>query len=303
MRFSFFSSSFSNEPQTADMPWDNFINTMRTISEVKGHKPYKGEYTEQGMISSAIYAPNTKRGNKNVLGWDMVLLDIDSGIDLNSLDQLVLDLDYNFLIYSSPSCTKDHIKIRLCLELHEFAPKEVLSQLWFAVNAMLGNIVDKQTKDKSRMMYVPARYDNTEDYYHIFIECYKDKLNWEELINKYPSPKENEKYHLKNKLSLLKRKIYVKTNKLPCFNIQAKKCPFCYDNMIDEYRLTPAGEHHLALYRFMIKVCYNAKRINYPLSIDELVDMARQLDDLDGSFYNDKKFYDSAQDAIEYVGI
>jgi len=301
MKFSFFNSNFSNTPQQAEMSWNNFIKTMKTISQVKGHKPAKGEYSEQGMISSAIYAPNTKRANENVLGWDIVMLDIDSGISLDDINKI--KLNYNCLIYSSPSCTKDHIKIRVIFELHKFASKEVLSQLWYAINEKLGNVVDKQTKDKSRLMYIPAMYDNKDNYYHIFMSSDGEKLNWEELISEFPSPAEEQKYQQKNKLSGLKRKIYLKTKKIPCFNIQAKKCPFCYDRMIEEYQLTLAGEHHLALYKFMVKVCYNAKRINYPLSIDELVQMARQLDDLDGSFYNDKKLYDSAHDAIEYVGI
>jgi len=303
MRFSYFQSFFSKTATPVTLAWDKFISNMKSISIIKGHKPSKDEYTQQGMISSGIYADNTARGNKQVIGWEMVMLDIDDcSLELSEI--ISKFQNYNTLIYSSPSCTKDKIKLRVCIELDSFASREYLSQVWFACNAWLDGIVDKQTKDPARMMYIPAMYDNKgKDYYSIFVTTKGKALDWKELIEKYPSSPEEEKYKASNKLSKLKRKIYLKNKKPPVTNIRAKNCPFVYKQMIDDYLLTPIGEHHLAIYKFMVKVCYNAQKIEYPLSIDELVEMAEQLDEMDGSYYDNKKLYNSAQDAIDYTGI
>jgi hypothetical protein len=303
MRFSWFSGFYSNKPQQCDLPnWKSFVKVMRDISEVKGKKPESKSDKEQGLISSAIYKSESNRANENVLGWEMVLLDIDDGVQ--SLTEIQNHFSgYNSIIYSSPSCTHDKLKLRVCMPLSEFADSSVVSQIWHGCNIWCDGIVDAQTKDKSRLYYVPARYTNKSDYRHIFIVNKGKDLDWKDLIQKYPSPKESDRFKEVNKLSGLKRKIYLKTNKQPTLDIQSKDCPFVYKKMIEDYLLTPAGQHHKAIYRFMVLCCYNAQKIDYPLSIDELVQMGSELDSMDGGYYPEKKLYDSAKDAISYTGI
>ncbi len=304
LRFSYFSGYFSNQAEPCQMDsWEEFCDYMRSISNVEGRKPESGERHSLGMISGAIYGDDTKRCNDNVLGWDLVILDVDDGI--RDIKEVQNHFDgYDYLIYSSANCTEDKLKLRIILPLHKFAPSDVLSQVWHGFNKWCDGVLDPQTKDKSRMHYLSYKYTNKGALYkHVFIVNKGDKVNWEDLIQKYPSPREADRFKEKNKLSGLKRKIYLQNRSAPSTIIRDRDCPFVYENMIDEYLLTPAGGHHLAIYLFMVKVCYNAIKINYPLSIDELVDMAKQLDELDGAYYDDKKFYDSAKDAIEYTGV
>lgn len=304
-RFSYFTGFYSKDPMVCELrTFDDFIKTMAAMSEIPGYKPSYGEYDKEfPLISPAFYKDGDTRLNENVIGWDMVMMDIDDGID--SVQTLRDHFrGFKYLIYSSPNCTAKHLKLRVCLPLDTFASSEHLCQLWFAVNAWCDGIIDKQTKDKSRMFYISAQYTNKgDDYMHIFEVGDGYPLNWQGIIDRYPSPREEDRFLKVNKLSALKRKIFLKNNMPPCMVITERDCPFVYQHMIDEYLLTPAGGHHLALYRFMLKVCYNAEKINYPLSIDELVDMTQQLDGFDGGFYDDKKFFDSAKDAMEYVGI
>lgn len=304
-RFSYFDGFYSTDSQLCELAsWEQFIEYMEIISETTGYKPSPDESIKQGLISSGIYNPDApKRCNDNVIGWDMVMLDIDDGIDDLNIVMNHFKL-FNYIIYSSPSCTKDKLKIRVIIPLHKTAPSDVLSQIWHGCNVWCEGVVDPQTKDKARMMYIPARYTNKGDEYrHIFITNKGLDLNWESLIQKFPSPKESDRFKVQNELSKLKRKIYLNTNKIPDTNIRSPDCPFVYKNMIEQYMLTPSGAHHKAIYVFMVQVCYNAQKINYPISIDELVDLAKQLDDMDGSWYDDKKLYNSAKDAINYTGV
>jgi hypothetical protein len=305
MRFSYFSHFFSNQPENITLSgWDEFISIMHAISDVEGYKPASDDYeNKQALISAGIYEGEDKRTNDNVIGWDILLLDIDDGVE--SLDHIRgIFNPFNYLMYSSPSCTADHLKLRVCIPLSKFAPRSVLKQIFFGMNAFTNGLVDKQTSDPARIMYQPARYINKgAAYVHVFEVNTGVDLNWEGLITTFPSPPEADRYKEHNKLSGLKKKIYLNTKSAPCMIISARDCPFVYPMMIEHYLLTPAGQHHSAIYKFMVKCCYQAEKIGYPLGIDELVQLAEQLDAMDGGHYKEKKLFDNAKDALEYTGI
>lgn len=307
MRFSFFSNFFDNQAQPSECAsWDEFVKIMYAMSKVEGYKPAAGDYESKSspLISSGIYNPEIiKRCNNNILGWEMIMLDIDAGVD--DINDVTNHFSvFNYIIYSSPNCTADQLKLRVIIPLNEFAPFEVLNQIWHASEEWCNKLVDPQTKDKSRMMYVPAMYTNRGDKYtHFFLVNRGINLNWEGLVAKYPSPPEKDRFKVNNPLNKLKQKIYKSNNPLPSFDIQDPNCPFVYGDMIKDYLLTMAGGHHRAIYVFMLKICGAAEKLGYPLSHDELVDMASQMDALDGGFYDTKKLADSAQDALEYSNL
>lgn len=307
IEFSYFNHFYDNKPQRCFMDsWGSFVTNLRATSDVTGYKPLAGESTENstGLISPAIYKEDgMERNNNNVSGWDLAIMDIDDGI--NDIESVKKHFSFfNNIIYSSPNCTAEQLKIRVIIPLKSRCPSDKLRQLWFAMNEWCDGIIDKQTKDKSRLFYIAARYTNKGDrYLHIFHENQGMELDWETLIERYPSPPEKDLFKKSNPLKGLKRQIYLKTKKQPSFNITDKKCPFVTRDMMEEYMLTPAGGHHYAIYKFMLRCCYNANKIEYPIDLEELVDMARQLDDMDGGWYDDKKFYDSGQDALEYTNL
>lgn len=305
IRFSYFDGFYSNRPHLcACASWEEFCAYMRAISEVEGYKPASDEYDkQQGLISGAVYGnEGDKRCNENVIAWDMMMLDIDN--TTKSLAEIAqVFRPYDCIFYSSPSCTFHKLKMRVIVRLDKTAPKEKLKELWYAAQMWLQGIVDEQTKDLSRMMYIPARYTNEGDNYnHFFYVNTGAGLDWEALIAKYPMPPEKERFKKDNPLRGLKRKIFENNNSLPCFDIQSPDCPFVYPDTIKNYLLTPAGGHHKAIYQFMLTVCGRAQQMGYPITIDEVVDMARQVDQLDGGWYDDKKLYNSAGDAMEFIG-
>lgn len=306
MRFSYFDHFFSNQPHLCECSsWEEFVEYLRAISEVEGYKPASDDYERrQGLISSAIYGKEgDTRKNENVIGWDMVILDIDN-TDKSITEVAQIFKPYDCVFYSSASCTHHKLKMRVIVRLDKFAPGDKLSQVWYAIQMWLGGLVDEQTKDKSRIHYIPARYTNQGDNYnHFFYVNNGVGLNWEALIAKYPMPPEKERFKKDNPLRGLKRKIFENNNSLPCFDIQSPDCPFVYPDTIKNYLLTPAGGHHKAIYQFMLTVCGRAQQINYPITIDEVVDMARQVDQLDGGWYDEKKLYNSAGDAMEFIGV
>ena len=196
------------------------------------------------------------------------------------------------------------MKLRIVIPLDKRAPKERLKDVWYAYEQWCHEYVDASTKDASRIYYVPAQYSNQGDRYrHFFLENKGAFLDWEAMCAKYPRPPEAERFKKNNPLRDLKRKIFTSNNDTPTMIITDPNCPFVYPKMIEDYRLTPMGGHHRAIYLFMVKICYNAEKIGYPISIEEVADMGKQVDDIDGGWYDMKKMLGSAADAMEFVGL
>ena len=306
MRHSYFYGFYSNQPYLCFAnDWFEFCETMRGLSEVSGYKPSPKEYDKyQGLISAAIYQNEYDfRANDNVVGWDLLILDID---DTNKNLDEINDIFSSFhrLFYSSASCTHAKLKLRVVIPLDSTAPADKLKEIWYAAQMWCGGLIDKQTKDISRLHYIPARYTNKgDDYRHFFKVNTGVYLNWKGLIEKYPMPPASDRFKQNNPLKKLKRKIFVDNNPLPCFDIQSTDCKFVWDSMLKEYALLPDGSHHLGMYRFLVKVCYNAQKMNYPLTCEELTDMGVQLDEIDGGFYDEKKIQNSSYDAMDFVGL
>ncbi len=312
--FSWFNNFFDSVPKRCTAPsWEDFVRIMFELSEVTRYKPKADEFIDDAapLISSAYYPKDgdpddesTHRSNENMLGWpSFILLDIDDGA--KSLEEVREKFKpLTTLMYSSPSNTKEKLKMRVIIKLDSPVPKKHCVQVWHALSQWTDGWVDKQTKDQSRIQYVCGRYTNKgDDYVHFIEHNYGVDLNWKNLITMYPSSPEVERFKKENAMKSLKQAIYKNNHDMPSFDITDPNCPFVYRSMIDDYMLTPSGGHHAAIYKFMIRICYRAEKIGYPLSIEDLVDMAQQLDAIDGGWYDEKKLRNSARDAIEYTGV
>ena len=303
MRFSWFNHFYDNDVQKYKTDsWDDFVSKMEMLSKVEGYKPSVGEYDkQQALISSAIYGTELKRANKNVIGWESLILDIDDGLDVLERIQNHFKL-FSYIIYSTANCTIEHLKIRVVIPLDKFAPVDKVHAIWYAANEWCSGVVDTQTKDKARLHYIPAMYTNKGDKYnHIFISNKGLNLNWEGLCKKWPAPAESEKFKVVNPLRDLKRAVFQQNKAMPIFDISHRDCPFVYQKMIEDYRLTPVGNHHTAIYRFGVLCCYQAEKISYPLSVEELADLMKQVDDIDGGFYPETKMLNNARDALNFT--
>ena len=256
MKFSYFDNFYSKHAHKCELSsWQDFVEHLRQISEVPGYKPAVGEYDkQQGLISSAIYGDDIHRLNDNVIGWEILILDIDDGVD--AMEQVLKKFSpFEYVIYSSANCTKEKLKLRVVIPLSKFAGTDDCKRIWYAMNEWCDGIIDKQTSDVARIHYIPARYTNKgEEYNHIFITNEGVRLNWEGLISAYPMPPEKDKFKINNPLRDLKRKVFLDAKSVPVMDITRSDCPFVYPKLIEEYRLTPAGGHHNAIYTAMVKI-------------------------------------------------
>ena len=144
--------------------FDVFETVMRGLQKKVKRKPQKGERPNEEtaeLISPAIYSTNNTRANANVLGWaKWVALDIDD-YEGSIEDVFKRFKAFRYFSYTSASSTKEKPKCRIVLPLENFVEAKNIKHLWFAINKEFGEINDPQTKDLSRMYYVPASYPNS----------------------------------------------------------------------------------------------------------------------------------------------
>ena len=113
------------------------------------------------LISPATYLPDTTRANDNVVAWGGFGI-----IDVDDFQGDIKDIEskyerYKYLCYSTASSSISHPKFRLVFPLTKWIQKENIKHFWYALNKEIGDIADAQTKDLSRMYYIPSKYKNS----------------------------------------------------------------------------------------------------------------------------------------------
>ena len=150
-------------------------------------KPRKGKKDAE-LMSPAVYLPGTTRKNDNVTAWGGWC-----AVDVDDYQGDISDYkvsDYYYVCYSTASSTDEQPKFRLVFPLTKSISKDKIKHFWFAINKELGEVGDIQTKDLSRMYYIPGKYKDANNF--IFTNQ-GPKVDPIELMNKweYVEPSSN----------------------------------------------------------------------------------------------------------------
>ena len=139
--------------------------------------------SEAPLISPATYLPDSTRANDNVVSWGgFGILDVDDFVgDIKEIEKHYEQ--YRYFCYSTASSSLDNPKFRLVFPLTHWVEKDNIKHFWFALNKEIGDIADAQTKDLSRMYYVPSQYKGANNF------CFShdgDIMDPAELMAKHP---------------------------------------------------------------------------------------------------------------------
>lgn len=281
--------------------WDSFVDLLFNLSE----QPRAGKQDAE-LISPAIYHDGTTRSNKNVKLWGKwAAVDVDD-IDLNA-DQLRETLlerfgHWDFVCYSTASSTVDRPKFRLVFNLMETVHRDNIAKFWFALNAELDSIGDKQTKDLSRMYYVPAKYDGA---YNFIFRNSGNPVDVDYLVTKHPY-KEREGNNFIDRLppELQKAVIEHRKQSLDKTNVvwsDYNDCPFFPKHLAVEYRtISNTGWYH-KMYQIMVATAGNAIKRGYPITANQIAELCRQFDKDTGNWYENRPLDIEADRAVEYA--
>ena len=257
------------------------------------------------LISPATYKPDTTRKNDNVVEWSgWCAVDVDDYEPEGELkDDLIRRFStWRFTCYSTASSTRTNPKFRLVFPLTRTVELERIRDFWYALQTELGDLGDRQTKDLSRMYYIPGKYA---DAFNFIFSNSGVSIDPDELIFKHPMPKKANLNNFFDRLpdEMQKQIIEYRKNKLDA-NFEwtsYRDCPFFPKKLEMEYRaISNTGWYH-KMYQIMVAIAGNAIKNQYPITVSEISKMCRELDGDTGNWYKNRPLDKEADRALEYV--
>lgn len=310
-----FKSIFDNDTSTRVdfQTFDQFERSLYHLSTLPGYKPKKGERSSKAspLISPAVYKPGTTRANANVTSWaGWAAIDVDNHEFKGDLENELRSRfgSWRYVCYSTASSTRALPKFRLVFDLKNHVQQSDIKHFWYALNSEFDSLGDRQTKDLSRMYYVPASYAGADNF--IFSNPGLP-IDPEDLVKKWPwtppsssdsfidrLPPEIQKEVVKHREAKLKE-----SKKEVAWNGYSD-CPFVNRKLISEYksisRIDGSGRYSM-IYKIMTSIAINAIKSKYPISEYEIVDIIRNLDRDTSNIYSKRPLNVEASRAIEWA--
>ncbi len=259
------------------------------------------------LMSPAVYMPYTTRANANVTEWaGWAAVDVDEHKFEGDLQNELASLygNWYYICYSTASSTRDHPKFRLVFPLKGRVRASRIRKFWYALNTLLDSIGDRQTKDLSRMYYVPGKYANA--YNFIFSNTNGSYLDPDALIDKFPLAEKKKGASFFDRLPEEIQNQIVEHRKNSANNTEINwtsyhDCPFVNRKLVAEYKtINETGWYH-GLYRIMVSIAGNAVSSNYPITAHQIAELCKEIDNETGQWYDSRPLEKEADRAIEFV--
>jgi hypothetical protein len=280
--------------------WDEFVSLLYKLSEKPETK------VTAPLISPAIYEDGTTRSNKNVRMWGKwAAVDVDDiDIPADKLMEILTERfgHWDFVCYSTASSSMDRPKFRLVFNLMEVVHRDNIAKFWYALNTELDSIGDRQTKDLSRMYYVPANYDGAHNF--IFHNA-GNPVDIDYLVVKHPYKEREGKSFLERLPEEMQRAV-IEHRKQSLNNTSITwsgytDCPFFPKKLAMEYQtITSTGWYH-KMFQIMVAVAGNAVKREYPITAKEIAKLCSEFDKDNGNWYNSRPLELEADSALEYI--
>ena len=294
-----FKSAFDNKTHRRMdfQSWEDFVGLLRDLSG----QPLNSKQ-DASLISPAIYEQGTTRSNRNVIEWGhWACVDVDDYT--GTIDELLTRFEStNTVIYSTASSTVDQPKFRIVFDLDRRVDTEELRHFWFALNKDLGELGDPQTKDSSRMYYIPAAYAGSHSFFHT---TSGDPLVVDRLLRTHPYavptgnsfldklPEEMKDKVIEHRKSSMDRSDVTWSGYLDC--------PFFPNRMAIEYKSISGEGWYRYMFKIMTAIACNAIKAKYPITAREIALMCKELDAETGGWYDNRPLEREASSAISFA--
>ena len=310
-KMTIFNSLFDNktDKQMEFSDFGEFENLLYKLSEVP-----RESKRDSYLISPACYQEGTnRRCNDNVSHWSSwAAMDVDDhDFDSENLEnELVTRFGhYNFICYSTASSSRSLPKFRMVFPLLSTVESDRIRHFWYALNRELGDIGDPQTKDLSRMYYIPAMYAGTHNFIfsnhsgsvidprvlmrkHEYIETRSTAKNFLDRL-----PKAMQEEIIRHRKESMERKSTVRWSGY-------RDCPFVNKGLIKDYKSIAHVDNtgrYAFIYKIMVSIATNAVKDGYAISTNEIVDLIRELDMETSQRYQNRRLDIEADRALEFA--
>ena len=297
-----FSSRYDNTTNKVMMfqSWGKFRDLLLNLSAIPNTK------SKAPLISPAQYEAGTTRSNRSVTHWGKwACVDIDdvdmSREEVAALMKKILGDTYH-LCYSTASCSVEKVKFRAVFKLNRNVDADEVTGFWFALNKHMNELVDAQTKDMSRMFYIPAQYENADNWIY---ESGTEDLNVDTLMREHPYTVKTGNSFLDSLPDAIREQVLEhRASQMDNTNVSwtsYHNCPFFPQRLAVEYRMITSSGWYALMYKMMVATACNAVKNKYPISEDQIVQMCKQLDAETGGWYDSRPLHTEAARALKFA--
>ena len=276
--------------------FDQFESVLYRLAE--GNKYEQKQ--DAPLISPAVYKPDTTRSNEAVEAWGgFGIVDVDDFTgDIKTIEEQYER--YKYICYSTASSQINTPRFRLVFPLTKWVEKDNIKHFWYALNKEIGGIADAQTKDLSRMYYIPSKYKNS---FNFIFSHDGEVMDPDDLMvqHKYIVP--NQGFYDRLPEAIKKGLMEHRKSQLNNTDITwtgYKDCPFVNQKKVQEYKGLTQGWYY-AMYQLMVSIAGNAITKGYPITSKEVEFLIRDLDAETGNWYLKRPIDKEAERAIEFV--
>ena len=277
--------------------WESFVVLLEGLSK----KPLAGK-KDAPLISPAVYLEGTTRANRNVEEWGhWACVDVDDYT--GEIDELLTRFaGTDLCVYSTASSTPETPKFRMVFNLDRRVQATEVRQFWYALNKSLGDLGDPQTKDASRMYYIPADYNGAHNF---FYRSSGNPLIVDSLIAEHPYVETTGNAFLDKLPDEMRRQVLEhRKGSMDNTNVtwtSYHDCPFFPNKMAMDYKSISGEGWYRKLFAIMVATASNAIKSKYPITPQQIAAMCRQLDQETGQWYDNRPLEREASSAIEYA--
>ena len=281
--------------------WKQFRDLLWSLSTC----PLESKRQAQ-LISPARYVEGTTRSNRSVTHWGKwACVDVD---DIEATKENIrLQLsnilgDTYHLCYSTASCTTDKVKFRIVFRLSRNVNADEVKGFWFALNKHLKDMGDAQTKDMSRMYFIPATYNGADNW--IYEEGESD-LDVDLIMREYPYTAKTGNSFLDSLPDEIREQVIQhRMGQMDNTNVSWTNyhdCPFFPKRMAMEYKMISGTGWYALMFKIMVSTACNAVKNKYPITQNQLVEMCKQLDAETGGWYESRPLDVEAERALKFA--
>ena len=293
-----FDSIYKNQTNNR-MDFESFAGLEKMLYALAKNGKYRAK-SDAPLISPATYKEGTTRANDNVERWTFAIVDVDSYE--GSMEDISKEYDqYRYVCYSTASSTVEKSKFRLVFPLTRHVEREEIPHFWLALNREIGEIGDVQTKDLSRMFYVPSQYDNANNFIFTHegeVMDPTDLMSRHKYVEKAATFFDTVPAAIQAEMLQHRRG---KMNNLDFKWTSYKNCPFVKRQHINDYMsINDTGWYH-ASYGIMVSIAGVACAKGYPITAVEIEQLLREMDNDTGGWYAKRPIAREAQRAIDFV--
>ena len=269
-------------------------------------KEQKSSKKDAVLISPATYQPDTTRANANVVEWSgWCAVDVDDFVYDGELKDGIIERtgNWRFICYSTASSTTALPKFRIVFPLTRKIQNDEIPAFNYALQNALGNLGDEQTKDLSRMYYIPADYANA---FNFIFTGGSNYIDPDVLMKEYPYAQKANLNSFFERLPDEMQKQIIEHRKGQMDNTNVvwssyRDCPFFPRKLEAEYRLISNTGWYHKMYQIMVAIAGNAVKKQYPITANEISKLCRELDMETGNWYKNRPLDKEADRALEYV--